>query len=31
MDVRTLDTNIPSKEIHICSDTGHKLFGDKSD
>ena len=31
MDVRTLDTNIPSKEIHICSDTGHQLFGTKSD
>lgn len=32
MDVRTLDTHIPSKEIHICSDTGFQLFGeDKSD
>lgn len=31
MDIRTLDTNIPSKEIHLCSDTGHQLFGDKSD
>ena len=31
MDIRTLDTNIPSKEIHLCSDTGHQLFQGKSD